>query len=385
MTAADDATARATAEARVRLDQAMVAGGLWPQRSPWLRDAVARFPRDEFAPERLWDWDGCAWQPVDRGSDPGRWLELLYVDPHRAAVTQVTAGLPTSSLSAQALVVDMLDSLRLEPGQRVLELGTSPSAWNAALLTHRAGPGRVTTVEVDPGLAAAGATRLKTAGLDVDVVAGDGSLGHPAGAPYDRAIATYAVDRVPWAWIEQTRPGGRLVLPWGRLGHAALTVAPDHTHATGWMQGLAQFMPDRTAIPPSSPDFTAIRTHTPPSGPEQHTTRDPEDLRTDWGLLFHLRVVLPELVITTAVDQDGTSAWIHDGHESWATLSSTPDGVYRAQGGPRHLADLLDDAWTQWEQLGRPTVYDYGMTVTPDRQWIWHTDPDHGPRWPNPT
>ncbi|MFJ4678110.1 protein-L-isoaspartate O-methyltransferase [Kitasatospora sp. NPDC088783] len=344
MVAVDGAAARAAAEARRRLDGEMAPGGLWPERSPWIRDAVARLPRDAFAPERLWDWDGCAWQPVDRGSNPDRWLELLYGTAHRAAVTQVTGGLPTSSLSAQALVVDMLDSLRLEPGQRVLELGTSPSAWNAALLTHRAGPGRVTTVEVDPDLAAAGATRLKTAGLDVDVVTGDGSLGHPAGAPYDRAIATYAVDRVPWAWIEQTRPGGRLVLPWGRLGHAALAVAPDHTHATGWMQGLAQFMPDRTTTPPGTRDFATVRAHTPPSGPEQHTTRDPEHLRTDWGLLSHLRVVLPESVITTAVDHDGASAWIHDGHESWATLSSTPEGVYRAQGGPRHLADLPENA-----------------------------------------
>ncbi|WP_257232614.1 hypothetical protein [Streptomyces sp. Rer75] len=31
-------------------------------------------------------------------------------------------------------------------------------------------------------------------------------------------IATYAVDHVPWAWVEQTRPGGRIVAPWGRLG-----------------------------------------------------------------------------------------------------------------------------------------------------------------------
>ncbi|MGW6817399.1 hypothetical protein [Streptomyces sp. NPDC055005] len=47
---------------------------------------------------------------------------------------------------------------------------------------------------------------------------GDGNAGRQAAAPYDRVIATYAVDDVPWARIEQTRPGERLVVPWGGSG-----------------------------------------------------------------------------------------------------------------------------------------------------------------------
>ncbi|MFD1831242.1 protein-L-isoaspartate O-methyltransferase [Streptomyces desertarenae] len=43
--------------------------------------------------------------------------------------------------------------------------------------------------------------------------AGDGAAGWSGGAPYDRVIATYAVEEVPWAWVEQTRPGGRIVAP----------------------------------------------------------------------------------------------------------------------------------------------------------------------------
>lgn len=51
------------------------------------------------------------------------------------------------------------------------------------------------------------------------VVTGDGALGYPPRAPYDRIIATVAVQRVPCPWIAQTRPGGRVITPWGNAYH----------------------------------------------------------------------------------------------------------------------------------------------------------------------
>jgi protein-L-isoaspartate O-methyltransferase len=229
-------------ERREQLAEAMAAGGDWPERSSWIREAVDALPRHHFAPERLWRWDGDAYLPVDRGTDPEGWAAEVYGGPYDAAVTQVTGGVPSSSLSCQSVVVDMLDALMLEPGQRVLELGTG-TGWNAALLAWRAGAGRVVSVEVDEGLAAAARERVD------GVVVGDGAAGWPGGAPFDRVIATYAVDEVPWPWVAQTRPGGRIVTPWGRLGHVALTVAEDGRSASGWMQGLATFMPARGSDP----------------------------------------------------------------------------------------------------------------------------------------
>ncbi|MEV7356984.1 hypothetical protein [Kitasatospora sp. NPDC091276] len=38
-------------------------------------------------------------------------------------------------------------------------------------------------------------------------------------------------------------------------------------------------------------------------------------------------------------------------------------------------------AWSQWEALGSPDLYDYGITVTPEEQWAWQGGPG-GPRWP---
>ncbi|WP_033825564.1 methyltransferase domain-containing protein [Kitasatospora sp. MBT63] len=373
---------------RARLDEVMAARGAWPERSPWIREAVAALPRDRFAPALLWRWDGHRWAALDRAADPDGWAGELYGDPDTAAITQLTGDLPTSSLSCQAVVADMADCLLLEPGQRVLELGAG-AGWNAALLAHHAGPGKVTSVEVDPRLAATAADRIRAAGLDVSVVTGDGDTGWPAGAPYERVIATYAVERVPWAWVEQTAPGGRIVTPWGRLGHVALTVADDGRSASGWIQGLGQFMATRTADPaaggsPGPAAFAAVRSH---HEPEHHgeTDRDPAALADWWRLGFAIRVALPDTAVTCATDADGTSAWLTDGRSSWATLSARPDGgAWVLEGGPRRLATELEDAWTQWERIGSPGVYDYGITVTAASQYTWANDPHTGPRWPTP-
>ncbi|UED88422.1 methyltransferase domain-containing protein [Streptomyces profundus] len=167
----------------------MAESGYWPERSPWIREAAWSLPRHDFAADRLWFWDGYAYRSVDRGADPDRWAAQVYAGPHDAAITQITEGRPSSSLSAPAVVADMLDSLLAEPGHRILELGAG-TGWNAALLAHRVGPGRVTSVEVDGELAATARNRLARAGVRATVEVGDGTAGWPGGAPFDRLIVS---------------------------------------------------------------------------------------------------------------------------------------------------------------------------------------------------
>jgi protein-L-isoaspartate O-methyltransferase len=364
-----------------RLTADMELRGAWPAASPWTRQATDALPRHEFAPARLWRWDGHAYVPVDRGADAERWAAEVYAGPDEAAVTQVTDGLASSSLSCEAVVVDMLDSLMLDPGQRVLELGAG-TGRNAALLAWRAGRGQVTSIEVDPGLAVQAQEHLDAMRAGVTVEVADGAEGWPKGAPYHRVISTYAVDRVPWSWVAQTCPGGRIVTPWGRLGHVALTVAEDGRSATGWMQGLAQFMPARGTIPGPGRGFRQVRGDG-PAQDERLITRDLRPLRDDPHLRFALRVAVPDVQITTAVDDDGLNAWLHDGVSSWATLSALGGGRTVAhQGGPRRLADELEQAWDGWLTEDKPELYDFGMTVQPDRQFVWCRDAATGPRWP---
>ncbi|MFJ2113087.1 methyltransferase domain-containing protein [Streptomyces sp. NPDC087850] len=374
-----DGLARLT-ELRHRLVRAMDDRGDWPTDSPWVRDAMEAVPRHLFAPDRVWEWDGWEYVPVDRRADPGRWAALVHPEPDEPTITQVTDGWATSSLSCPSIVADMLDSLMLQPDHHVLELGTG-TGWNAGLLAAGTGPGRVTSVDIDPGLASAARERLDAVGAGVAVHTGDGALGAPGAAggapPYDRVVATYAVDRIPWPWVEQTRPGGRIVTPWGRLGHVALTVADDGRSASGWMQGLAMFMPSR-GYDQGRP-WDRVRGAGPPEA-EEPLALDVRALHTDRDLLFALRVLLPDIRITTTTAAPGAplTARLHDGHSSWATLAAS--GVTH-RGGPRHLPDEAARATTHWQAAGAPGLYDFGLTRTPDQQYIWSGDKDTGPRW----
>ncbi|WP_236654788.1 protein-L-isoaspartate O-methyltransferase [Streptacidiphilus anmyonensis] len=367
---------------RKRTDAAMAERGAWPERSAWLREACAALPRDRFAPERLWRWDGHAYVAVDRTADPARWAGVLFAGLDAAAVTQVTAGLPSSSLSAPAVVVDMMDALQLEPGHRVWDVGTG-QGWTCALAAWRAGPGLVVSTETDPRLAASAQERLDRLGVRAEVHVGDGTRQAPGPGRFERIHVTYAVERVPMRWLARTKPGGRIVYPWGRLGHVALTVEPGAASASGPVLGLGQFMPDRHAPAPAGPaGYQRVRGSRAPDS-ERTLVRDLATLREDWNLTFALRVAVPDAVVATAVDSDGVNAWLHDGDRSWAALSATGQGtVALFQGGPRRLGDDILEAWDQWEELGRPAPTDYGITVTPTAQWAWLRDPSTGPRWP---
>lgn len=119
-----------------------------------------------------------------------------------------------SSLSQPAIMAEMLELLKLEPGLRVLEIGTG-SGYAAALIAEIVGEASsVTSVEIDPELAGEARAHLASAVLGgVQVVTGDGFDGWAAGAPYDRIIVTAAVGQIPPAWLAQMASGGRLVVP----------------------------------------------------------------------------------------------------------------------------------------------------------------------------
>lgn len=106
----------------------------------------------------------------------------------------------------------MLEALKMQPGLRVLEIGTG-SGYNAALLAHLAGdPALVTTIDLEEELARAAKRVLYETIGPVSVHMGDGRLGVPLHAPYDRLLATASAPGIPRTWYEQLAPGGRLVM-----------------------------------------------------------------------------------------------------------------------------------------------------------------------------
>lgn len=144
---------------------------------------------------------------------PGVPLGDAYRD--MAIPTKRTAdGRFISSSSRPATMAIMLEQLGLAPGHRVLEIGAG-TGYNAALMAHLVGrQGRVVTVDIDEHLVDTAREHLAAAGFErVLVVCGDGGLGYPDAAPYDRIILTVGAWDITPAWTEQLRPGGRLLLP----------------------------------------------------------------------------------------------------------------------------------------------------------------------------
>ena len=151
-------------------------------------------------------------------------VDDVYRD--RAVVTRKGPdGVPVSSSSQPALMARMLSQLHIEPGQRVLEIGTG-SGYNAALLGHLVGAhGRVVTVDLDSDIAAAAEQHLRRAGAsNVVVVAGDGWALTGMAPPFDRIEVTVGAWDLSHAWVEQLTHDGVLVVPlWLRAGLQAST------------------------------------------------------------------------------------------------------------------------------------------------------------------
>jgi protein-L-isoaspartate(D-aspartate) O-methyltransferase len=160
---------------------------------------------------------------------PGLAVADAYAD--EAVAVQFTEGVATSSASQPSMMAIMLEQLGLQPGHRVLEIGAG-TGYNAALMSRIVGPsGAVTAVDIDEELVDRAAVHLASARVyGVDLIAGDGALGYPPGAPYDRIVLTVGSDDVQPAWVAQLAPGGRLLLPLAVRGSqlsVALDLGPD--------------------------------------------------------------------------------------------------------------------------------------------------------------
>ena len=169
------------------VDEQLVPRGIRDQR---VLGAMGRVPRHEFVPERS--------------------VPYAYED-HPMPIGD------GQTISQPYIVALMLEAARIGAEDVVLDVGTG-SGYAAAVTAELAH--RVVSVERHPGLAVEAAATLDALGYRVEVVTGDGTLGWPEGAPYDAIVAAATGPSVPRAWVEQLAPGGRIVMPVGRPGHA---------------------------------------------------------------------------------------------------------------------------------------------------------------------
>jgi protein-L-isoaspartate(D-aspartate) O-methyltransferase len=121
------------------------------------------------------------------------------------------------TISAPHMVGIMAEKLDLKPGQKVLEVGGG-SGYHAAVVAEIVGvQGHVFSIEYITDLAKRGEENIKKCGLGdiVTIINGDGSLGLPEHAPYDRIYVTAASPDVPAPLIKQLADKGKLLIPSG--------------------------------------------------------------------------------------------------------------------------------------------------------------------------
>ncbi|MFJ9691874.1 methyltransferase domain-containing protein [Kitasatospora sp. NPDC101183] len=360
-------------------------GRSFPVADAWA-PAFGAVPRSLFLPGLIWAHDIATGtnRALDRTVDERAWLAAAAADV--PIVTQWDDGehqgtnpgtVPTSSASMPSLVASMLDDLRVEPGMRVLEQGTG-TGWNAALLSHRLGDANVTTVEVDRQVHTRARSALHAVGYRPTAICEDGTLGWSANAPYDRIIATFGLRAVPRAWIEQTRPGGLILAPFGTHYSNAdalvrLTVHGDGTAGGPFLQPV-EFMKMRShRLPrPQYPtDGGTVAESTTSTALPPHGRFDPFPLAA--GL--HLRDV------THAVQPHGDGArtlWLYSLTTPAWSAATFRDGeaIHPVrQCGARHLWDEFERTLTWWYRAGEPGVDRLGLTVTPSGWHAWLDDP----------
>jgi protein-L-isoaspartate(D-aspartate) O-methyltransferase len=147
------------------------------------------------------------------------------------------------TISQPLMVATMAQMLRLTGKERVLDVGAG-SGYQAAVLGELAA--EVISIERHPELAARAETVLHQCGYhNVLVVVGDGALGYPPRAPYDRIIVAAAADRVPQPLIDQLPPNSRLIMPVGPTDLQTLTVITTDArgHAYTHEHGGCLFVP----------------------------------------------------------------------------------------------------------------------------------------------
>jgi len=138
--------------------------------------------------------------------------------------TPLSIGLG-QTISAPHMCVIMCEGMKLRPGHKVLEVGAG-SGYHAALCAEMVAPadsqkqGHVYTVEIVKGLIEFAKSNLERTGYSdrVTLIHGDGGLGLPEYAPFDRVLVAAAAPTIPEPLIDQLSPSGIMLIPIGGRG-----------------------------------------------------------------------------------------------------------------------------------------------------------------------
>lgn len=149
----------------------------------------------------------------------------LFVPPEQASNAYFDKSIPLFSGQQSLtpfLMARMMDALKLKGTERVLVIGTA-MGFHAALLACLAK--EVYSIEPNQEQVDVATANLRAAGIhNTFVFSGEGAQGLPFGAPFHAILASSPVPTIPFSWIEQLKPLGRIVAPIGTKGDESIMV-----------------------------------------------------------------------------------------------------------------------------------------------------------------
>lgn len=208
-----------------------------------VEDAFRAVPREKFAPE-------------------GTPLDVVYNADNSVATKIDAYGVLISSISAPFIQARMLEQAQLQPGMRVLEVGSG--GYNAALIAEVVGPeGHVYSADIDPEVTERADALLQATGYGdrITVVLADAEHGVPEHAPFDAIIETVGAWDIPPDLLDQLAPAGVLVLPLRMNGITrVIAFRRDGDHLVGISAEISGFVamqgegehPDRVLVLPDA-------------------------------------------------------------------------------------------------------------------------------------
>lgn len=355
------------------VDRLISWGALW---SPALIAAFRATPRHLFL-DRVFQYQRKhdRWEEIITRDPDLEELRLVYSD--RALITRLSPAqrgepeVPISSSSQPSLMAQMLEDLRLAPGQRVLEVGAG-TGYNAALLAHVVGPDLVLSIDVDREVLAEAWDHLRAfPERRVEVRHADGRCGFAEAAPFDRIMVTAATPDLEPAWLEQLTPGGLVLAPLVIAPGLAFVVRGTVTAGVfeGGLTRAAYFMPLR-----AEGDTGPSDTHPPPRPGTLRSVKAP------WGSWFERR--RPRVGWHGFMQSLAFYAWLRGLTVHYQTLAEgeATFGVSDPQrasicwlGHPNWLVDgsaSLDLGRTLWRAFldaGAPWPTEFRLRVSPDQ------------------
>lgn len=361
---------QAAADLAAVLDVHVGFGQMW-------QSAFTEVHRGDFLPAMSLFSDREGLRLINRAEDPEAWLTAAY----RPDVSvRILDGDRIRSAASQPLAIaELLLAAAIEPGMRVLEIG-SGVGFTAALLAYALGSVNVTTIEFDPLMATTAARNLAGRG-PVRTVEGNGLVLDAVTGPFDRIIGTCAVDHIPAAWLEVC-PQGRIVAPWITTYDASATAVLDVNDGVA----VGRFLPGVGFMPaagmrredeevPATPDQDRIRA-------SRTWLRCPQvTAKRKAGAALAIGVQLPGVRYATGRANDGDiEVTIWDEAGSWAR-TSTPDAMDVVQfdveqAGPRDLWTEVESAYRRWRSWSRPSVDRFGLATDGEKLDFWLDYPD---------